>query len=65
VQWLMEDLPLLLFFTSGPRPSQSRTSQITMVLSLPPVTKIGLPLWLVKLDANIRPSCALKVEIVS
>ena len=61
----MGDLPLLFFLLIAVGPPQSRTSQMTIVLSFPPVTSVGLSSFLVKAEARIRPWCALKVDSVS
>lgn len=58
-------LPLLLLLGAAMGSAQSLTSQITIVLSFPPVTRAGLSLYVVYADASIRPLCALKVDIVS
>jgi hypothetical protein len=57
--------PLLLLLAVAIGSAQSRTSQMTTVLSLPPVTKVGLSLYVVYAEARIRPLCALKVDMVS
>jgi hypothetical protein len=57
--------PLLLRLAIALGSVQSFASQMTMVLSLPPVTSVGLSLYLVKADARIKPSCALKDVMVS
>jgi hypothetical protein len=58
-------VPLLLLLAAAMGSAQSRTSQMTIVLSFPPVTSVGLSLYVVYADARIRPLCALKVDIVS
>jgi hypothetical protein len=58
-------VPLLLLLATAEGSAQSFTSQITTVLSLPPVTKVALSLCLLNTDARIKPSCALKLVIVS
>jgi hypothetical protein len=57
--------PLLLLRVTAFGSVQSLTSQMLTVLSLPPVTKVGLSLYLMKADARIRPSCALNVVMDS
>lgn len=57
--------PLLLLRETAFSSVQSLTSQMLTVLSLPPVTSVDLSLYLVKAEARIKPSCALKVVIVS
>jgi hypothetical protein len=59
------DQPLLFLFATVFGSVQSLTSQITTVLSLPPVTNVGLSLYLVKAEASIKPSCALNDVMLS
>jgi hypothetical protein len=57
--------PLLLLFGTAFGSVQSLTSQMTIVSSLPPVTNVGLSLYVVNAEASMRPSCALKDAMVS
>jgi len=58
-------VPLLLLLAAAMGSAHSRTSQMTIVLSFPPVTNVGLSLYVVYAEARIRPLCALNVDIVS
>ena len=57
--------PLLLLRVTAFGSVQSPTSHMLTVLSLPPVTSVDLSLYLVNPEARIKPSCALKVVMVS
>lgn len=57
--------PLLLLRATALDSMQSLTSHTTTVLSLPPVTSMGLSSSRANAEARIMPSCALKVAIVS
>jgi len=57
--------PLLLLRATAFDSMQSLLSQMTTVLSLPPVTSMGLSSRLANAEARIVPSCALKVAMVS